>query len=207
MYINNKNGTFSDKLTSYVNHISFSSMGSSINDLNNDGLEDILVMDMAVEEPVRQKQLFAVNQNYDKFQLLLKYGLYYQYPHNSFQLNNGNGTFSEISNYSGIAESDWSWSVLTADFDNDSWKDIYITNGLKRDMTDWDYKVFVLDSVINTMNRGKAVDLNTWLKVCLRYRLKIIFTETPEPYSLKSNRLLDRCTPVIFKWCCLCRPG
>lgn len=164
LYINNKNGTFTDKLTSFVNHISFSSMGSSISDLNNDGLEDILVMDMAVEEPVRQKQLFAVNQNYDKFQLLLKYGLYYQYPHNSFQLNNGNGTFSEISNYSGIAETDWSWSVLNADFDNDSWKDIYITNGLKRDMTDWDYKVFVLDSVINTMNRGKAVDLNTWLK-------------------------------------------
>ena len=164
LFINNKNGTFSDKLTSYINHISFSSMGSSISDLNNDGLEDILVMDMAVEEPVRQKQLFAVNQNYDKFQLLLKYGLYYQYPHNSFQLNNGNGTFSEISNYSGIAETDWSWSVLTADFDNDSWKDIYITNGLKRDMTDWDYKVFVLDSIINTMNKGKSVDLNAWLK-------------------------------------------
>ena len=164
LYINNQDGSFTDKLTLYVNHISFSSMGTSISDLNNDGLEDILVMDMAVEEPVRQKQLFAVNQNYDKFQLLLKYGLYYQYPHNSFQLNNGNGTFSEISNYAGIAETDWSWSVLTADYDNDGWKDIYITNGLKRDMTDWDYKVFILDSIINTMNKGKSVDLNTWLK-------------------------------------------
>jgi hypothetical protein len=139
-------------------------MGSDISDLNNDGLEDIVVMDMAVEEPVRQKQLFAVNQNYDKFQLLLKYGLYYQYPHNSFQLNNGNGTFSEISNYAGIAETDWSWSVLTADYDNDGWKDMYITNGLKRDMTDWDYKVFVLDSVIREMNSGRSVNLNTWLK-------------------------------------------
>jgi hypothetical protein len=164
LYINNKNGTFTDKLTTYINHVSFSAMGSDISDMNNDGLEDILVMDMAVEEPVRQKQLFAVNQNYDKFQLLLKYGLYYQYPHNSFQLNNGNGSFSEISNYAGIAETDWSWSVLTADFDNDSWKDIYITNGLKRDMTDWDYKVFILDSVISAMNSGKSVNLNTWLK-------------------------------------------
>jgi hypothetical protein len=164
LYINNQDGSFTEKLTLYLNHISFSSMGSDISDLNNDGLEDILVMDMAVEEPVRQKQLFAVNQNYDKFQLLLKYGLYYQYPHNSFQLNNGNASFSEISNYAGIAETDWSWSVLTADYDNDSWKDIYITNGLKRDMTDWDYKVFVLDSVINAMNRGKSVDMNTWLK-------------------------------------------
>ncbi len=164
LYINNRNGTFTDKLSSYVNHVSFSAMGSDISDMNNDGNEDILVMDMAVEEPVRQKQLFAVNQNYDKFDLLLKYGLYYQYPRNSFQLNNGNGTFSEIANYSGISETDWSWSTLAADFDNDGWKDIYITNGLKRDMTDWDYKVFVLDSVINVMNSGKSVDMNTWLK-------------------------------------------
>ncbi len=164
LYINNKNGTFTNKLSAYINHVSFSAMGSEISDMNNDGHEDILVMDMAVEDPVRQKQLFALNQNYDKFQLLLKYGLYYQYPRNSFQLNNANGTFSEIANYAGIAETDWSWSVLVADFDNDSWKDIYITNGLKRDMTDWDYKVFILDSIINTMQQGKAVDLNTWLK-------------------------------------------
>ena len=164
LYINNKNGSFTNKLKSYINHVSFSSMGSEISDLNNDGHEDILVMDMAVEDPVRQKQLFAVNQNYDKFDLLLKYGLYYQYPRNSFQLNNADGTYSEIANYSGIAETDWSWSVLVADFDNDSWKDIYITNGLKRDMTDWDYKVFILDSIINAMNQGKMVDLNSWLK-------------------------------------------
>jgi len=164
LYINNRNGTFTDKLTSYINHVSFSSMGSEISDLNNDGHEDILVMDMAVEEPVRQKQLFAVNQNYDRFDLLLQYGLYYQYPRNSFQLNNANGSFSEIANFAGIAETDWSWSVLAADFDNNGWKDIYITNGLKRDMTDWDYKVFILDSIINSMQRGKSVDLNTWLK-------------------------------------------
>jgi len=162
-YINNKNGTFTDKLTSYIKHVSFSAMGSEISDLNNDGHEDILVMDMAVEDPVRQKQLFAVNQNYDKFDLLLKYGLYYQYPRNTMQLNNADGTFSEIANYSGIAETDWSWSPLVADFDNDGWKDIYITNGLKRDMTDWDYKVFILDSIINSMNRGKSVNLNAWL--------------------------------------------
>lgn len=164
LFINNKNGTFTDKLTAYINHVSFSAMGSDINDFNNDGHEDIFVVDMAVENPVRQKQLFAVNQNYDKFQLLLKYGLYYQYPHNSLQLNNGDGSFSEISNYAGVSETEWSWAPLIVDFDNDGWKDMYVTNGLKRDITDWDYKVFVLDSIINSMNRGKAVDLNTWLK-------------------------------------------
>ena len=164
LYINNGNGTFTDKLTSYVGHVSFSSMGSDVIDFNNDGLEDIFVADMAVEDPVRQKQLFAVNQNYDKFNLMLKYGLYYQYPHNSLQLNNGNGSFSEIANYAGVAETEWSWAPLFVDFDNDGWKDMYVTNGLKRDMTDWDYKVFVLDSVINVMNKGKSVDLNKWLQ-------------------------------------------
>jgi enediyne biosynthesis protein E4 len=164
LFINNGNGTFTDKLKSQIGHISFSAMGSDISDFNNDGLEDIFVADMAVEDPVRQKQLFAINQNYDKFNLMLKYGLYYQYPHNSLQLNNGNGTFSEIANYAGVAESEWSWAPLIIDFDNDGWKDMYITNGLKRDMTDWDYKAFVLDSVINSMNKGKSVDLNKWLQ-------------------------------------------
>jgi len=164
LYINNKNGTFTNKLSSYINHVSFSAMGSDITDINNDGHEDIYVVDMAVEDPVRQKQLFAVNQNYDRFHLLLRYGLYYQYPRNTLQINNANGTYSEVANYAGVAETDWSWAPLIVDFDNDGWKDIYVTNGLKRDMTDWDYKVFVLDSVINAMNRGKSVDMNEWLK-------------------------------------------
>jgi enediyne biosynthesis protein E4 len=164
LYINNKNGTFTDKLASYFGHVSFSSMGSDINDINNDGLEDIYVVDMAVEEPRRQKQLFAVNQNYDKFQLLLQFNLFYQYPRNSLQLQNSDGTFSEIANYAGVAETEWSWAPLIADYDNDGWKDLYITNGLKRDITDWDYKVFVLDSIINSMNRGQTVDLDKWLQ-------------------------------------------
>jgi len=164
LYINNRDGTFTNRLSEYIKHVSFSSMGSDISDFNNDGHEDIFVVDMAVEDPVRQKQLFAVNQNYDKFELLIKYGLYYQYPHNSLQLNNADGTFSEMSNYAGVSETEWSWAPLIVDFDNDGWKDMYVTNGLKRDITDWDYKVFVLDSIINTMNTGKSVDLNAWLQ-------------------------------------------
>lgn len=172
LYINNKNGTFTDKLTAYVNHTSFSSMGSDVADINNDGLEDFFVADMAVEEPTRQKQLFAVNQNYDKFQLLLQFNLFYQYPRNSLQLRNTDGTFNEIGNYSGVAETEWSWAPLFADFDNDGWKDLYITNGLKRDITDWDYKVFVLDSIMNTMNKGKSVDLGKWLNSIPSVRVK-----------------------------------
>jgi len=163
LYINNKNGGFTDKLTSYVNHTCFFSMGSDIADINNDGLEDLFVADMAVEDPTRQKQLFSVNQNYDKFQLMLQFNLFYQYSRNSLQLRNTDGTFSEVANHSGIAETEWSWAPLFADFDNDGWKDLYITNGLKRDITDWDYKVFLLDSIMNTMNKGKSVDLEKWL--------------------------------------------
>ena len=172
IFINNKNGTFTDKLTSYVSHTSFSAMGSDIGDINNDGLEDIYVVDMAVEEPTRQKQLFAVNQNYDKFQLLLKFNLFYQYPRNSLQLNNTDGTFSEIASHAGVAETEWSWAPLIADLDNDGWKDIYVTNGLKRDITDWDYKVFILDSIINSMNRGQSVDLDKWLQSIPSVKIK-----------------------------------
>ena len=164
IYINDKKGGFNNKLADYVKHVSFSAMGSDISDINNDGLEDIFVMDMAVQDPVRQKQLFAVNQNYDKFQLLLQFGLFYQYPRNTMQLNNGDNTYSEVGNFAGVAETEWSWSPVVADFDNDGYKDLYITNGLKRDMTDWDYKVFVLDSIMNAMNTGKSVDLNSWLQ-------------------------------------------
>lgn len=164
LYINNRNGTFTNRLTDYIKHTSFSAMGSDISDINNDGLEDIYVVDMAVEDPVRQKQLFAVNQNYDKFNLMVKYGLFYQYPRNSLQLNNADGTFSEIANYAGVAETEWSWAPLIIDFDNDGWKDLYVTNGIKRDITDWDYKVFILDSVMRTMQSGKSVDLNAWLQ-------------------------------------------
>ena len=172
IYINNKNGTFTNQLTDYLCKVSFSSMGSDVNDINNDGHEDLFVVDMAIEEPKRQKQLFAVNQNYDKFNLLLRFNLFYQYPHNMLQLNNGNGTFSQIAYHSGIAETEWSWAPLIADYNNDGWKDIYIANGLKKDMTDWDYKVFVLDSIINTMNKGQSVDLNKWLSGIPEVRVK-----------------------------------
>jgi enediyne biosynthesis protein E4 len=175
IFINNKNGTFTDKMTSYLTHTSFSSMGSDIADINNDGLEDVIVVDMAVEEPTRQKQLFAVNQNYDRFNLLLKFGLFYQYPRNSLQLRNADGTFNEISNHAGVAETEWSWAPLIADYDNDGWKDMYVTNGLKRDITDWDYKVFVLDSVMNIMNKGQSVDLQKWLQSIPSVRTKNYF--------------------------------
>lgn len=164
LYINNHDGTFSEKLSDYFHHISQSSMGSDINDINNDGLDDIFVVDMAMDDPIRKKQLYVQNQNYDKFQLMIKFNLFYQYPHNVLQLNNGNGTFSDMAYYADVASTDWSWAPIIADYDNDGWKDIYITNGYKRDVTDWDYKEFYMDSILKVMARGDSINLNEWLK-------------------------------------------
>ena len=175
LYINNQKGGFAEKLSNYFNHVSLSSMGSDMNDINNDGLEDLLVLDMAIEDPVRQKQLFVQNLNYDKFQLLLKFNLFYQYPRNCLQLNNGNGSFSDIAYYSGMAQTDWSWTPLIADYDNDGWKDVYITNGLKRDITDWDYKNFVLDSIKNLIAKGQSINLDEWYKQIPQVRVKNYF--------------------------------
>ncbi len=175
LYINNKNGTFSDRMTDYFRHISFSSMGSDINDINNDGYEELMVADMAVEDPVRQKQLFSLNLNYDKFDLMLKSNYYYQYPHNVLQLNNGNGTFTDVAYHAGVAQTDWSWAPLIMDFDNDGFKDIYVTNGLFRDITDWDYKEFVLDSIKNQMAKGVKVNLASWFKLIPQVKIKNYF--------------------------------
>ena len=162
LFINNKNGSFSEKLKDYFSHISQASMGSDITDINNDGLEDVFVLDMAIEDPVRQKKLFTQHLNYDKFQLGVQLGLFHQYPRNTLQINNGNGRFSEIAYHAGIAETDWSWSPLIADFDNDGWKDVYITNGLKRDVNDWDYRGFFIDSIKNLVAKGVQVDMMQW---------------------------------------------
>lgn len=175
LYINNRNGTFREEYANYFDHACFFSMGMDINDLNNDGLEDVFNLDMSSEDPVRQKQLFVLNLNYDKFELMNNMGLYLQYPRNCVNLNNGNGHFSDIAWYSGMAQTDWSWSPLVADYNNDGWKDVYITNGYKRDVTDWDYKEFVFDSIKNLMARGQSVNLNDWFKLIPQVKINNYF--------------------------------
>lgn len=138
LYINNKNGTFTNTLQTAMGHISQFSMGDAVADVNNDGLPDIFSLDMLPEDNHRQKLLFAPD-NYDKFNVLLRSGFYYQYMRNMLQLNNGNGTFSEIGQLAGISNTDWSWSPLFADYDNDGWKDLYVTNGYLRDFTNMDF--------------------------------------------------------------------
>jgi len=112
-------------------------MGNSITDINNDGLQDIFTLDMLPEDNKRQKLLAGVD-NYEVFNVNLRNGFYYQYIRNMLQLNNGNGTFSEVGQLAGISNTDWSWAPLFADYDNDGWKDLFITNGFMRDFTNMD---------------------------------------------------------------------
>ncbi|MDE3248659.1 MAG: VCBS repeat-containing protein [Bacteroidota bacterium] len=147
LYINNKNGTFSNKLSDYVRHTSQFSMGNDVSDINNDGRTDIFTLDMLPEDNHRQKLLLAPD-NYAKFDVNVRSGFYYQYMRNMLQLNNANGSFSEIGQLAGISNTDWSWSALFADYDNDGWKDLYVTNGYRRDYTNLDF--------INYMNEYVA---------------------------------------------------
>jgi hypothetical protein len=137
MYINNGDGTFTDQMRNSLDHITLFSMGNSITDINNDGQPDIYTLDMLPEDNRRQKLLAGLD-NYESFNINLRNGFYYQYMRNMLHINNGNGTFSEIGQLSGISNTDWSWAPLFADYDNDGWKDLFVTNGYMRDFTNMD---------------------------------------------------------------------
>jgi hypothetical protein len=148
LYINNGNGTFSDKLQKSLGHTSFFSMGNDISDINNDGLNDVVTLDMLPEDNHRQKLLFSPD-NYEKVDVNIRSGFYYQYMSNMLHLNNGNGTFSEIGQLAGISNTDWSWAPLFADYDNDGWKDLFISNGVVRDFTNQDFLKYMGDNFQN----------------------------------------------------------
>ncbi|WP_251795670.1 MULTISPECIES: VCBS repeat-containing protein [unclassified Arenibacter] len=157
LYMNNKDGTFTNKLKEKMGHISHFSMGNDIADINNDGWTDIFTLDMLPENNKRQKLLLAPDK-YEKFDLNLRSGFHYQYMRNMLQLNNGNGTFSEIGQFAGISNTDWSWAALLADYDNDGWKDLFVTNGYFRDYTNLDF-INYMDSYTQSKERLKKEDI------------------------------------------------
>ncbi len=158
LYINNRNGpggepSFTNQLQASIGHTSQFSMGNDVADINNDALPDIFTLDMLPEDNHRQKLLFSPD-NYEAFELNLRVGFYYQYMRNMLHLNNGDGTFSEIGQLTGLSNTDWSWAPLWADYDNDGWKDLYVTNGYQRDYTNMDFLKYMGDFLQN--NRGNV---------------------------------------------------
>jgi enediyne biosynthesis protein E4 len=141
LYINNKNGTFTESLKSSFGHLSNFSMGVDIADINNDSWPDIFTLDMLPEDNRRQKLLYAPD-NYELYNNTLQNGFYHQLMRNMLQVNNGNGTFSEIGQAAGVSNTDWSWAALLADFNNDGKKDLFVTNGYGRDMINRDFIKF-----------------------------------------------------------------
>lgn len=142
LYINNGNGTFTERLTEFMGHTSRSSMGNDIGDFNNDGLLDVIVLDMLPDvEKIRKAS--AGEDDYELSEIKRNYGYNYQFVRNTLQLNLGGGMFSEIGQLAGISSTDWSWSPLFCDVDNDGWKDLFITSGIYRRANDLDYIKFL----------------------------------------------------------------
>lgn len=149
-YLNQGDGTFSEVITQQFKHLSLSSMGNDIADINNDGFLDIYVTDMLSEDDKRLKQNSDF-ETYDLLQFKRKQGFYHQYMQNTLQINNGNNTFSEVAHMSGVSKTDWSWSTLMVDMDNDGNKDIFVSNGIFNDLTDMDFMNFFANDVLQKM--------------------------------------------------------
>ncbi len=146
LYINQGDGTFENQIRQYLKHQSHSAMGHDVADINQDGLEEIIAVDMLAEINERKKLLIPGN-NYMTYVNTRKYGYNYQYVRNTLQVNNGLGpdghpTFSEVSQLSGIHATDWSWSPLLVDVDHDEDRDLLITNGFPKDITDLDFSLY-----------------------------------------------------------------
>ena len=183
LYINQQNGKFKEVVRDAMGHTSLYSMGSDAADVNNDGRMDLLTLDMLPEHNERIK-LTSGDDNYDKYTQLLRAGFHHQTMRNMLQLNVGNSLimsgvisspsllgrvgvgfvppstpiFSEIGQLAGVSNTDWSWAGLFADFDNDGWKDLFITNGYARDYTNMEFLKFTMDEQLTARETGKASD-------------------------------------------------
>lgn len=150
LYINQQDGTFKEEIEDWVGHMSLASMGADMADINNDGYPEIFVTEMLPSDDRRLKEITHF-ESYNLSQFKKNKGFLNQYMQNTLQLNNRDNSFSEIANFSGVAASDWSWGALLFDADNDGYRDIYISNGIYRDLTDQDFINFFANDVIQKM--------------------------------------------------------
>ncbi|MBL0744645.1 VCBS repeat-containing protein [Chryseolinea lacunae] len=163
LYMNQHDGTFKNEISAWMNHQEFNGMGTDMADLNNDALNDLVVVDMMPDDNLRQKTMFSW-MGYERFMKSLKLNYRPQYIRNVLQRNNGNNTFSDIGYQSGIYATDWSWSPLIADFDNDGLRDIFISNGYLKDITDLDFVTYNQDVTMFGTDSLKAKNAAKVLK-------------------------------------------
>ena len=156
LFMNNGNGTFTEQLDKYMDEISMFSMGSDFADYDNDGLTDLVTLDMLPEDNKTQK-MHSGAENFNKMQTFFQKGFYYQFSRNMLHKNNGDGTFSEIGQLAGVSNTDWSWASLFADFNNDGNKDLFISNGYVKDYTDMDFLKYTVDKTIAARQQNKDI--------------------------------------------------
>ncbi|HTI89302.1 MAG TPA: VCBS repeat-containing protein [Puia sp.] len=164
LYINQKNGTFKDELEQRFRHTSYSSMGADIADINNDGSPELFTTDMLPGDDYRLKTLGSFD-NIDLYSAKENAGFYHQYVKNCLQLNDKTGKFIDIADYSGVSATDWSWGALMFDMDNDGFNDIFVCNGINKDLTNLDFMDFFANDVIKDMvATGKKDEMEDVLK-------------------------------------------
>jgi enediyne biosynthesis protein E4 len=163
LYVNQQDGTFKNEIATWMNHQEFNGMGTDMADLNNDALNDLVVVDMMPDDNLRQKTMFSW-MGYERFMQSLRLNYRPQYIRNVLQRNNGNNTFSDIGYQSGIYATDWSWSPLIADFDNDGLRDIFISNGYPKDITDLDFVTYNKDVTMFGTDKLKMANAAKALK-------------------------------------------
>ena len=150
LYINQKNGTFKDELDDRISHTSYASMGADLGDINNDGFPDIFTTDMLPADDYRLKTTLSFD-DIDQYRLKERNDFHHQFLQNTLQLNNTHGKFTDIANYSGVNASEWSWGALMFDADNDGFNDLYVCNGIYRDLTNQDFLDFDANTIREKM--------------------------------------------------------
>ncbi len=191
-YINNADGTFTESRDKLFKHMSFNSMGSDIADVNNDGFLDLMTLDMNPEDYIRSKTTMAMT-SISSFEEMVDKGYHYQYMHNMLQMNNGNGTFSEVSKMAGIANTDWSWAILSADFDLDGFNDVYVTNGVYRDVIDRDKNNEILQTLRANNRKPTKEDFLKFAQMLPQQKLNNYFFQNKQDGSFKNvtNQWVD----------------
>lgn len=157
LYINQKNGKFKDELENSMMHTSHFSMGTDVADITNDGFPEVISMDMMPEDPYILKRSLGEDE-YNIFHFKIRYGYYPQFARNVLQLNRRNGLFSDIGFYSNVFATDWSWAALWTDFNNDGWKDLFISNGIPKRLNDMDYVNYISNDELQQKIRANRVD-------------------------------------------------